>query len=200
MLYHLALAVLTFLPNPVHAQSSGPPTFSMGDEWTRSTGQVQKVVKIDGDNVVITGIGACPTCLGYYDKNLGLLRATQADGTPPDTSAGFIPAGGDWKLYEFPLEVGKKWHFSANGIFRNNVNHYDFVNTVEAYEDVTTKAGTFKAFRIRREVSIRPLDNRGRGASWTTTEWFSPAAKWLVKWASTNPNQREWELTAYNVK
>ena len=52
MIYLLALLALTLLPSPVHAQSSGPPTFSVGDEWTLSTGLVRKVMKIDGDNVV----------------------------------------------------------------------------------------------------------------------------------------------------
>jgi len=188
MIYLLALLALTLLPSPVHAQSSGPPTFSVGDEWTLSSGVVRKVAKMDGDNVVISGRENCPTCLQYYDKNLALVKVTRADGTALDTAVGFVPVGSEWKFFEFPLEVGKKWNFSADGLVRNNVNHYNFVNTVEAYEDVTTKAGTFKAFRIKREVNIRPIDNRGRGPSWTTTEWFSPAAKSLVKWTSTNPN------------
>jgi hypothetical protein len=200
MTYLLALLILALLPSPVHAQSSGPPTYSIGDEWTLSNGVVRKVVKVEGDNVVIAGRPNCPDCLHYYDKALALINVTRGDGSPLDTSAGFVPVGTDWKLYEFPLETGKKWNFGAKGIFRNNVNHYDNVVVVEAYEDVVTKAGTFKAFRIKREVTIRPIDNRGRGASWVVTEWFSPTAKAVVKWTSTNPNQGEWELTAYTLK
>lgn len=80
------------------------------------------------------------------------------------------------------------------------MNHYDGMFAVQAYEDVTTKAGTFKAFKIVRDWNIRPIDNRGRGFSWTTTEWYAPDAKWVVKWTTTNPNQKDWELVSYTVK
>jgi hypothetical protein len=203
MIHLLALLALTLLPSPAQAQTGALPIFSVGDEWIFSTGLVRKVVKLDGDSVVISGYGNCLTRLVYLDKNLAFLKITRADGSPPDTDAGFYPVGNDWKLYEFPLEVGKEWNFGAKGLFFNYVNHYNYVCKVEAYEDVATKAGTFKAFRITRDISVRagrPIGTRSKGFSWTTTEWFSPAAKTAVKWTSTNSSHRDWELTAYTVK
>jgi hypothetical protein len=203
MIFLLALLALTLLPIPVRAQISEPPIFSVGDEWTYSGGFVRKVVKVDENGVVISGYGNCPTCLVYSNKNFSLIKVTRADGTPPDPAVGFVPVGSEWKLYEFPLEVGRKWTFSAAGLFWNNVNHYNFACKVEAYEDVTTRAGTFKAFRITRDVTItanRPMESRSKTFSWTTTEWFSPAAKAAVKWTSTKPEHSDWELTAYTLK
>jgi len=203
----LAALTLALLPNPVHAQSSGPPTFSIGDEWTRSDGEVRRVVKITPDNVIVSGRLHCPTCLTYYDKNLALIKVTQKNGAPVDASVGvgripFVPTGTEWKTFEFPLQPGKKWTSGAKGVVRNNVIIFSLVNTVEAYEDVTTKAGTFKAFRIRRDVSTsQPFNSQARGGpSWTTTEWYSPSAKAVVKWTSTNRNLPGWELTALTVK
>ena len=201
MPYVFSLLLLLVLSVPAGAQSAGPPAFVVGDSWTMSSGFVQRVIKAEGDVTVMKGMGNCPTCLVYVDKNLALLKVEQADGTPPDSVAiGFVPVGTDWKLVDFPLETGKKWNFGAKGLFRNLVNHYDVGNTVQAYEDVSTKAGTFQAFKIARDWTIRPRDNRARGFSWSTTDWYAPSIKRIVKFTTTNPNQQDWELVSYTVK
>jgi len=201
MPFLLSLLLLLVLFAQAGAQSADPPTYVVGDSWTYSNGFRPSVVKIEGDVTVFKGVGNCPTCLAHFDKNLVLLKIEQADGTPPDSAIiGFVPVGTDWKLFDFPLSTGKKWSIGAKGLFRNNVNHYDGVMAVQAYEDVATKAGTFKAFKIAREWTIRPIDNRGRGTSWSTTEWYAPDIKRAVKFTTTNPNQKGWELVSYTVK
>jgi hypothetical protein len=71
---------------------------------------------------------------------------------------------------------------------------------VEGYEDVTTKAGTFKTFKLRRDVTIQVMDSRAGRPSWTEMLWFAPAAKGTVKFTTTNANGRDWELDSYSVK
>ena len=171
MIYLFAVVLLAFTAGPATAQSAGPPAFVVGDTWTLSTGLVRKVEKVEGDSAVISGIGTCKTCLVYFSTKDGtLVKVEMPDGSAPDSvTVGFVPLGKDWKLFDFPVEVGKKWNFRAKGLFRNAFNNYECAVTVEAYEDVTTKAGTFKAFRIKRDFTIPPIDNRGRGFSWTAT-------------------------------
>jgi hypothetical protein len=55
-------------------------------------------------------------------------------------------------LYDWPLFVGKSWpsEFQIKNYDRNQTLDLKYVLTVEAFEEVTIPAGTFKTFRIRR--------------------------------------------------
>jgi hypothetical protein len=81
----------------------------------------------------------------------------------------------------FPLQVGKTWAQelepyrvgpTQSGRFRIRYN-------VEAFETVTTKAGTFKAFRVSRTD-----ENLSQNlASVTQLYWYAPDVRWYVKFA-----------------
>jgi hypothetical protein len=202
MLSLLSALVFVLLAGQAHAQTADPPVYSVGDEWKLSTGFVGKVVKVEGDVTVTRGYPNCPTCLVHFDKNLVLLKIDQENGQPADiVRLGFVPLGANWNFWDFPLTVGKKWNFNGSGFFRGNRQESSYMNTVEGYEDVTTKAGSFKAFKIRRDVTIRVLDAGSGGRNtWTEMIWFAPAAKSSVKFTTLNPNGRDWELESYAVK
>ncbi len=178
----IALALSMFVAE-AHAQSAGPPTYSVGDEWTFSNGRIQKVVKVDGDTVAMTGIGACGKegCVTYFNKDLHFQRIEQPDGTPLTTSSkGFLPTGSGWRSWEFPLEVD---------------------NAVLAHEEVATKAGKLKAFKVVREWSTPPQMQTGRSFTWTETVWYAPEVNTIVKYTSNNPRAPEgWELISYSLK
>lgn len=201
MLSLLSALVLVLLVGQAHAQTADPPVYSVGDEWKISTGFARKVVKVEGDVTVFRGYPSCPTCLAHYDRNLVLLKIEQENGQPADTGTlGFVPMGPEFKFWNFPLTVGKKWDFSGRGLFRSNPGTWVYANTLEGYEDVTTKAGTFKAFKLRRDVVIQTMDSRAGRPSWTEMNWFAPAAKSTVKFTTTIANGRHWELDSYSVK
>ena len=201
MLSLLSAVVLVLLVGQAHAQTADPPVYSVGDEWKLSTGFARKVVKVEGDVTVFQGYPNCPTCLVHFDKNLVLLKIDQENGQPADTeSLGFVPMGPEFKFWDFPLTVGKKWNFSGRGLFRNDTVNYSYANTVEGYEDVLTKAGTFKAFKLRRDITIQVKRSGAGRPSWTEMIWFAPAAKSSVKFTTTNARGTEWELASYSVK
>ena len=110
-----------------------------------------------------------------------------------------MPVGPDWKFWSFPLETNKKWSFTAQGFFNNRLYKYTVNIAVEAYEDVKTKAGSFKAFRLRRDWAVRE-STASRDFTWSDTLWFAPDVKASVKFTSGNRDAQEWELTAYNLK
>ncbi len=202
MAYVLSLLVLVMLSSSAGAQSAGRPSYSVGDEWTLSSGAVRRVVKVDGDTIVrsTTGMNATCQCLYYFDKNLNIVSIEQVDGKPMDVMVmRSLRVGSDWKYWDFPLQVGKKWSFSAPAFSRGSPIVYDHAISVEAFEDVVTKAGTFKAFRTQREVSIRPNNGSGKTERWIETLWFSPDVKATVKFTSTVPG-KDWELAAYDLK
>src|SRR3989442_993921 len=144
----LAVLVVWATATTVLAQSAGPPSFSAGDTWKRSNGQELTVVKVDGNRTVVTGVlRDCPACLSHYNNELQLLEVTDASGKPMDIMQvpGFVPLGPSWRVFDWPMVVGKTWSFSAQGAFKGTVGTYNVDTTIAAYEEVKTKAGTFKA-------------------------------------------------------
>jgi len=79
--------------------------------------------------------------------------------TEPETGGFIALARGDaptlsWEpaiRWDFPLEVGKSWSRKHRLTNHANKASTDFVGTwkVEALEDVTVRAGTFKSYRVR---------------------------------------------------
>lgn len=199
----VTVVALLVLVTTAHAQSYGPPTFAVGDTWKRSNGREIKVVKADETGIEATGyLQTCPTCVHRMDKNLTILEVVQADGKPIDvTQHRFVPLGSDWKLLDFPLEVKRTWRITPQGFFRGSPAKYTVESTVVAYEDVKTKAGTFKAYKIQQAWTLyfRPQQVI-REVSWTNVLWFAPDAKATVKFTSTNQNTQDWEVVSYSLK
>jgi len=101
------------------------------------------------------------------------------------------PAG-----WELPLVVGKKWkrqytmtlHTAARAIAVEDAQE------IEAFEDVTVPAGTYKAWRVRT------VDNQGN----ENLHWYAPALGIFIKQSlrrtsrhPAGPGTREIELAAY---
>lgn len=100
--------------------------------------------------------------------------------------------------YDYPLVVGKTWtkSYRMTVIPKNQVIPFDATYKVEAYEDVTVPAGTFKAFKI----------------SFTSTGsqdmyWFVPELGVFAKQSlrrtdksGYGPGTREVELVSQSIK
>jgi hypothetical protein len=104
------------------------------------------------------------------------------------------PVGWDW-----PLEVGKTWTHSHR--FTNHAKQqtipFQSTQKVEAYEDVTVPAGTFKAFKISTSDT---LGNEN-------VNWFSPELGIFVKSINTRtakhvagPGRQETEIVSQTIK
>ena len=200
-LFAAALALFG-LVGSAYAQSAEVLTYSVGDTWTYANGGIRRVTSVSPDGHTVAGfVGGCPTCLQHYDKTLRLVKVTATDGGAPNWAAlGFMPLGPDWKLMDFPLTPKQTWRVSAKALFRGNLVPATVDVTVVGYEEITTKAGTFKAYKIQHNWSVT-FGGEGAGMrTWTSTGWFSPEVKWFVKLISTAPNAPELELVSYNLK
>jgi len=101
--------------------------------------------------------------------------------------------------FQWPLEVGKSWKRSYTVTIhaaKQNIPVQD-TQTVEAYEDVTMPAGTFKAFRVRT------IDNAGND----NVQWFSPELGIFIKQSlkrtanhQQGPGTREIELVSQKIR
>jgi hypothetical protein len=101
--------------------------------------------------------------------------------------------------YEFPIVVGKTWVSRHRVDNRMTGRAVDFEATwnVEAYEDVTVPAGTFKAYRVRYSDTLGNVD----------MYWSSPALGINVKSSQTRSashsqgtGTRETELVAHTIR
>ncbi len=101
--------------------------------------------------------------------------------------------------YEWPLEVGKTWRKSYQMTLHSakRTVPVEVTQTVEAYEEVTVPAGTFKAFRI---TSVNSSGDEN-------TYWFSPDLGIFVKGKqrrtekhAAGPGSRETELLSQTIR
>jgi hypothetical protein len=102
---------------------------------------------------------------------------------------------------KFPLTVGMNWqhtYFGGAGGSRRR-SHRTVEVGVVGVQDVTTPAGTFRAFKIEK------LDVGGPGSRWVTTYFYSPETKSVVKsfydssLGGTGGGKREIELISFSA-
>lgn len=171
------------------------PQWTAGDSWTYRgkgrdgtytiTRRVLREATFEGGEAYEVEAGDSRY---WYTKRLGYLARVTGDrtvrrATPPE----------DW---QWPLQVGKSWSATVtwtDGPAQDRRFVLTGVWTVEAYEDVKTPAGTFKAFKVsRREIES--------GAS--QEFWYSSAVRgWVkVRGTDTAAGAYEEELTAYSPR
>ena len=167
----LTTLALVIMVSSVSAQSFDAPTYSVGDTWILKEGSGSRQVKVlkvadEGMTEMVGFLAQCPTCIVQLDQSLTIVGVLDGGGKPADpTQIGFVPMGSSWRLYSFPLEPKKRWDFSANAFLRGRYENYEFSNRVDRLEEVKTSAGTFKAYRIVRDIVLRGGQARGRPAT-----------------------------------
>lgn len=196
-LFFAGLLLLLAVTGLAVAQSADAPKYSVGDTWVLTDGREISVVRVDATGFAVKGIySSCPHCLLHYNPNLVPLNATEADGTPVHFAK--LPSllvGPGWRYYDWPLEPGKTWSFSTQGYTRGQLQNVEVASAIKAFEEVKTKAGTFKAYRIQRDWSMNWPGFSG--SNWSDVTWWAPEVKWAIKSKSRNT---DWELASYSLK
>jgi hypothetical protein len=95
------------------------------------------------------------------------------------------------KALSFPLEVGKRWRFDSDWLFKpkGSKGSTSVEVTVLAYEKITVPGGEFDAFKLVATGRLRgtsPINSRYDGET-TTTYWYAPAARAVVRSVAHNP-------------
>src|SRR5262249_56449084 len=78
---------------------------------------------------------------------------------------------------DFPLTVGKKWSRDYKTAYVGGTKQIErkVSYEVKGIEQITTAAGTFRAFKLESD------DRAGQRDYWVTTYWYSPETKSIVK-------------------
>jgi hypothetical protein len=103
-------------------------------------------------------------------------------------------SGGAWKYnpndgtgVRLPLAVGRTWKFQSNDVASPQGTTFKRSGSskVVGQESVTTRAGTFDAFKIQTSVTIRNTADPTKKIDSTMDVWYVPAVNHWVKRDST---------------
>ena len=91
------------------------------------------------------------------------------------------------RMLSFPLEVGKKWHYESDWLFKPKASKGTFTSDVSvvAYEKINVPAGEFDAFKL---VEKRAMRGVAIDVQTNLTSWYAPAANAIVKSVYVNPS------------
>ena len=163
------------------------PTYQVGDKWLRTDG-IYVLVRIDKDVYVYSAGNGKEFHLG---KDLGIVKIV-LDGRP---ELDLDPA----PRLSWPLEVGKwgvtrgLWRSPPPQPLANFTGNVTVGWQVDAYEDVVTPAGTFKAFRIIYKFETIGASFGSGQQFGQVLLWYAPDAQHFVK-AQGNLKGLNWDL------
>lgn len=120
---------------------------------------------------------------GYYELSIvdGKLKIVGVNGSQreeldprPASLVNLLTFGPN---LNFPLTVGKQWdrHYKVAYYGSRKEVSRKITYEVKGIEQVTTTAGTFRAFRLESDDRSGPRDY------WATIYWYSPETKSIVK-------------------
>jgi hypothetical protein len=194
----LGAAVLLLAAGQAGAQVAERPTVAVGDRWdfvrylavpSKVPNRTWLIASVGTDRIEATENGE-PLKL---TPDLNVLDSPQHSESNP-------------RLLSFPLQVGKKWTYSSDWLFKPKSSRgtLAFEVTVAGYEPVDVPAGRFDAFKL---IAIGKLGGNSPsstfyGGETTTTYWYAPAARNVIKSVHHNPYQGTTtvELVSFKLK
>ncbi|CAG1008839.1 hypothetical protein BURK1_03581 [Burkholderiales bacterium] len=194
----MAIVLLAFPADPAMAQRANRPDVKAGDRW-----QFVVYYTVPSTTPNRTWVITSVTPAGIEGTEDGEpLRLT------PELNVLESPRHKDSspKALAFPLEVGKRWNYVSDWVFKaKGARGRAAVDVVvTAYEKVSVPAGEFDAFRLEareRLSGTSPIDSQYAGET-TRTFWYAPAARAIVRIVSHNPylGPSTVELVAFDLR
>lgn len=171
------------LATPAPAQQAERPGIKAGDRWefVRTYGTPSTTPNLTWVIKSVTATEISGTENGeplLLTPELGILDSPLNQQSNPNALS-------------FPLEVGKRWSFTTDWLLKlkGSKGKMDVDVDVVAYERVVVTAGEFDAFKLEskgRLSGTSPINSQ-YNAVITTTYWYAPAARAIVKSVSHNP-------------
>lgn len=194
MIVGLLLAGCKVKAIPAPADPVTAPPRAVGDTWTIKEDTILTTVTVlavhdSGEFSCRVTDSTGDSDILRYNASLGLLESVDEASKVANTVRR-PPA----VRLDFPLFVGKQWSDAYTNIGSDG-GKYSYRNSyeVKGYEMVSTAAGEFEAFRIRRMNH-----NVSAGRQWYETYWYAPRVGWTVK-GRADWGER-WELAAYALQ
>lgn len=176
----LALALLA---DSAVAQTADLPGVRVGDQW-------QFVIYYNVPSTkpnrawVITSI--TPTGIEGTENGERLLLTPELNVLESPRSKDSNP-----KALSFPLEVGKRWRYGSDWVFKPKGSKGSSIVdvVVVGHEKVTVPAGEFESFKVVAKGSLHGMSpiNSVYGGETTATYWYAPTVRAIVKSVTHNP-------------
>lgn len=167
------------------AQTAERPVVAVGDRWEFVV-YYTVPSKVPNRTWVITSIGADRVHGTENGEPLTLSAELNVVDSRRQTES-------NPRLLSFPLEVGRRWKYTSHWLFKpkSSRGSLSVDVTVAGYEPIDVPAGRFEAFKL---VAIGELggsspSNTFYAGQTTTTYWYAPAARAIVKSINHNPYQ-----------
>jgi hypothetical protein len=179
----LAVLVLTALASAALAQKADRPIVKAGDRWqfVEYYGIANTEPNRDWLVTAVT-----PSRIEGTDNGEPLTLTPELNVLESSRSKNSNPKG-----LSFPLEVGKQWRFASEWVFKVTGSEGSSIVDVEVVgnEKVSVPAGDFEAFKLMSKGNIRGVSAKNSliEAEVTSTYWYAPAARAIVKSVTHNP-------------
>jgi len=174
----LALA-LAGLSTCVLAQKAELPVVKAGDQW-KFVVYYTVPSTVPNRSWVITSVG--PTRIEGTENGEPLMLSSELNILEsPEIK---VPK---MRMLSFPLEVGKKWRYESDWLFKPKNSKGTFTSNVSvvAHEKIKVPAGEFDAFKL---VEKRAMRGVAIDVQTQLTSWYAPAANAIVKSVYVNPS------------
>lgn len=179
----IGFATLAAVAGATIAQTAERPDAKVGDQWKFA---VYYTIPSAAPNRtwLITSVSATGIAGTENGEPLRLTRELNVMESPRERQSN--PG-----LLSFPLEVGKRWHYVTDWVFKPKGSNGNSVVDVDviAYEKVAVPAGEFDAFKLASRETLggtSPIGSQYAGET-TRIYWYAPAARAIVKSISHNP-------------
>lgn len=182
-LLQCAASVLLCLSACAHAEEAVRPRISAGDTWqfvvyytvpSTAPNRTWTIQTVGPDRIVGTENGEPLTLTG----ELNVVDSPRHRESNP-------------RMLSFPLKVGKRWQYKSDWLFKPKSSRgtVSMDVAVVAQEAIEVPAGRFEAFRLEAtgELGGSSPSNTFYAGQTTTTYWYAPAAKAVVKILHHNP-------------
>ncbi|MCW5657849.1 MAG: hypothetical protein KIT60_09100 [Burkholderiaceae bacterium] len=180
-----AAVVAAFVGTSAHADEAARPQVAVGDSWhfvvyytvpSTTPNRTWTVTSIGPDKILGTENG----------EPLTLTRDLNVADSPRQSES-------NPRQLSFPLRVGKRWQYHSEWLFKPKSSRGTIAMSVVVvgHETVEVPAGRFDAFRLQAtgELGGASPSNTFYAGQTTTTYWYAPAAKAVVKSVHHNPYQ-----------
>ena len=174
---------LALLAGPALAQNTDRPEVKVGDRWqfvryyslaSTTPNLIWEIHSVSATEIAGT-------------ENGEPLRLT-ADLNVIDSPTGSYS---NPNALSFPLEVGKRWQYATDWLFKPKGSRGSLSVDVEvvAYERIAVPAGEFEAFKLVSKGSLSGTSpiNSQYNAVITTTYWYAALPRAIVKSVTHNP-------------
>jgi hypothetical protein len=178
-----SIGVLTLLwsVTTVWAQEQAPaPSFKDGDTWqfniTAKGQRTSSSERFTGIYELVFSQGQLKVYEGKTELNI------KSEGAGSEL-LNLIGINAEQPSLKFPLSVGQKWNYEYvnRPIGAREDIKYSVEVTVTGIEQVTTPAGSFKAYKLVRNEQRRVAGRQVRWITTTITYFYSPDTRSVVK-------------------